>query len=95
MQASSFTLSYTVLRCAVLPHQAGLVVYCQVPRSHADRPLWLALSRPALPGNSGPMLPAGLPLCRRFSHSPGPPLAWIRYRLVWSDQAGASLSLSP
>lgn len=68
--ASSFTLSYTVLRCAVLLHRAGLVVYPDSIAGRARTGLWLALSRPALPGNSGPMLPAGLPLCRRLSHLP-------------------------
>lgn len=44
------------------------------------RPPWLALSSPALPGNSGPMLPAGLPLCRRFSHCPVVPSRFPGHR---------------
>lgn len=47
-----FTLSYTDLRCAVLPHQAGLAVYLALGGIGAEQgPRYLA--------NSGPMLPAG------------------------------------
>lgn len=73
-----FTLSWTDLRCAVLPHQTGLVVYLALGRWHAGgwparTGLWLALSRARATWQTVVrcyLQPRHLPLCRRFSHCP-------------------------